>query len=281
MLAPLEWFAVAIRYVSGHLNDLSIRHFSGYCHILLMRRVLQKSHVIFGGTDLLTKFLAVCEVICLCRRCSWQTDNTLLFSCIDKERQLENFIEKLCFRFMIKSTERHWRDLAFCLSLIPFGERGIKKLHENVVCFADKMHVDAVYESITGIIANAKKAQVMKPDVKVILQELEDLVEELRNKNLTESELVQRTKRGIAQASATKRGNKPSCATPKSQKTPAKGRRRCQRKLARISESSDEDEEDQESPPPSPRKARPQRQCKVRIQLSDSSEEEVDDSDDE
>lgn len=205
----------------------------------------------------------------------------LLFSCIDKERQLENFIEKLCFRFMIKSTERHWRDLAFCLSLIPFGERGIKKLHENVVCFADKMHVDAVYESITGIIANAKKAQVMKPDVKVILQELEDLVEELRNKNLTESELVQRTKRGIAQASATKRGNKPSCATPKSQKTPAKGRRRCQRKLARISESSDEDEEDQESPPPSPRKARPQRQCKVRIQLSDSSEEEVDDSDDE
>lgn len=207
----------------------------------------------------------------------------LLFSCINKDRQLENFVEKLCFRFMIMTTERHWRDLAFCLSLIPFGERGIKKLHENVVCFADKMHVDAVYESITGIISNAKKAQVMKADVKVILQELEDLVEELRNKGLTESELVQRTKKGIAQATATKRGNKQSCATPRSQKTPAKakGKRRCQRKMSRLSESSDEDEEDQESAPPSTRKALPRRQCKVQIQFSDSSEAEVDEGDDE
>ncbi|KAL1417635.1 hypothetical protein MTO96_026687 [Rhipicephalus appendiculatus] len=205
----------------------------------------------------------------------------LLFSCINKDRQLENFVEKLCFRFMIMTTERHWRDLAFCLSLIPFGERGIKKLHENVVCFADKMHVDAVYESITGIISNAKKAQVMKADVKVILQELEDLVEELRNKGLTESELVQRTKKGIAQASATKRGNRQTCATPRSQKTPAKGKRRCQKKMSRLSESSDEDEEEQESPPPSTRKALPRRQCKVQIQFSDSSEAEVDDGDDE
>ncbi|KAH7956513.1 hypothetical protein HPB52_010154 [Rhipicephalus sanguineus] len=159
----------------------------------------------------------------------------------------EHGIDEKNFHIVMK-TERHWRDLAFCLSLIPFGERGIKKLHENVVCFADKMHVDAVYESITGIISNAKKAQVMKADVKVILQELEDLVEELRNKGLTESELVQRTKKGIAQATATKRGNKQSCATPRSQKTPAKakGKRRCQRKMSRLSESSDEDEEDQE-----------------------------------
>lgn len=137
----------------------------------------------------------------------------LLFSCISKDKQLENFVEKLCFRFMLMTTERHWRDLAYCLSLIPFGERGIKKLHENVVCFADKMHVDAVYESITGIISNAKKAQLLKADVKVILEELEELVEELRNKGLTESELVQRTKKRTTQASATKRGSKQSCAS--------------------------------------------------------------------
>ncbi|KAH6934357.1 hypothetical protein HPB50_023376 [Hyalomma asiaticum] len=194
----------------------------------------------------------------------------------------EHGIDEKSFRVVMK-TERHWRDLAYCLSLIPFGERGIKKLHENVVCFADKMHVDAVYESIMGIISNAKKAQVMKADVKVILQELEDLVEELRNKGLTESELVQRTKKGIAQASAKKRGNKQSCATPRGQKTPARGKRRCRKKMSRLSESSNEDEEEEEeaSPPPTARKALPRRQCKLQIQFSDSSEAEVDDNDDE
>ncbi|XP_065304685.1 condensin complex subunit 1-like isoform X2 [Dermacentor albipictus] len=201
----------------------------------------------------------------------------LLFSCISKDKQLENFVEKLCFRFMLMTTERHWRDLAYCLSLIPFGERGIKKLHENMVCFADKMHVDAVYESITGIISNAKKAQVMKADVKVILEELEDLVEELRNKGLTESELVQRTKKRSTQASATKRGGKQSCATPRNQKTPAQGKRKCRKKMSRLSESSDDDEEEQASPPPSTRKALPRRQCKVQIQFSDSSEAEMGD----
>ncbi|XP_065301662.1 condensin complex subunit 1-like isoform X2 [Dermacentor albipictus] len=148
----------------------------------------------------------------------------LLFSCISKDKQLESFAEKLCFRFMLMTTERHWRNLAYCLSLIPFGERGIKKLHENMVCFADKMHVDAVYKSITGIISNAKKAQVMKADVKVILEELEGLVEKLRNKGLTESELVQRTKR----------------QKPRNRKTAAQANRKCQ-KMSRLSESSEEE----------------------------------------
>ncbi|KAH7959195.1 hypothetical protein HPB49_009164 [Dermacentor silvarum] len=112
---------------------------------------------------------------------------------------------------------------------------------------------------------------------KVILEELEELVEELRNKGLTESELVQRTKKRTTQASATKRGSKQSCATPRNQKTPAQGKRKFRKKILPLSESSEEDEEEQASPPPSTRKALPRRQCKVQIQFSDSSEAEMGD----
>lgn len=197
----------------------------------------------------------------------------LLFSCINKDRQLENFVEKLCFRFLTMTTERQWRDLAYCMSLIPFGERGIKKLHENIVCFGDKLHIDAVYESITSIISSAKKLQIMKVDFKTVLQEFEDLVEDLRNKGVTDGELLQRTKRHSGPAS-TNNKRKQSCATPRSQKTGTQARKKSHKKLARISESSED--ENPGSPQLAKRKTLPRRQCKVQIQFSDSSENEMD-----
>ncbi|XP_077510850.1 CAP-D2 condensin subunit [Amblyomma americanum] len=196
----------------------------------------------------------------------------LLFSCISKDKQLENFVEKLCFRFLTMTTERQWRDLAYCMSLIPFGERGIKKLHENIVCFGDKLHIDAVYESITSIISSAKKLQIMKIDFKTVLQEFEDLVEDLRNKGATDGELLQRTKKHSGSASTNKR--KQSCATPRSQKTGTQARKKSVKKMAHISESSEE--EDPTSPQLTKRKTLPRRQCKVQIQFSDSSENEMD-----
>lgn len=52
-------------------------------------------------------------------------------SIILQERQAESIIEKLCQRFRIVTDERQWRDIAFCMSLLPFkSEKSVKKLVE-------------------------------------------------------------------------------------------------------------------------------------------------------
>lgn len=48
---------------------------------------------------------------------------------IIQEKQAESIIEKLCLRFKPATEERQWRDIAFCLSLLPFkSERSLKRL---------------------------------------------------------------------------------------------------------------------------------------------------------
>lgn len=204
---------------------------------------------------------------------SFRTVMKLLFSCINKKKDLENFVEKLCFRFLTMKTECQWRDLAYCMSLIPFGERGIRKLYENINCFGDKLRVDAVYESIISIISGAKKVQTMKPETKTLIQEFEDLVEELHSKGITEGELTKRTKKSVAMPkSATRHGGKPPCATPANLGTQSKRRRR---RMSSISESEEGDEDIEVTPAPlTTRKALPRRQGKVQVQFSDSSEDD-------
>ena len=56
-------------------------------------------------------FLTVTPV-CLCGR--------FVLGLIQKDRQLESLVEKLCHRLRAAPEPRQWRDLAFCLSLINF-----------------------------------------------------------------------------------------------------------------------------------------------------------------
>lgn len=89
---------------------------------------------------------------------------------INKDRQVESLIEKLCFRFRITNQERQWRDIAFCLSLLTYTEKTIKKLMENIRFFKDKVQVEEVYNSFKLIIHNTLK--LAKIDLKVSLKVL-------------------------------------------------------------------------------------------------------------
>lgn len=56
-----------------------------------------------------------------------------IFTFIEKDKQAEAIVEKLCQRFQLAETERQWRDIAFCLSLLPFkSEKSVKKLIEGL-----------------------------------------------------------------------------------------------------------------------------------------------------
>ena len=63
--------------------------------------------------------------------------------------------------------ERQWRDLAFCLSMLSYNEKTIRKLQENESCFIDKLSSEDVFSSFMTIINGARK--FAKPETKVII----------------------------------------------------------------------------------------------------------------
>ena len=76
-----------------------------------------------------------------------------------KEKQAESIVEKLCQRFRLSEDTRQWRDIAFCLSLLPFkSERSVKKLIEGLPFYRDKLHEEGVYARFQEILAKVRHA---------------------------------------------------------------------------------------------------------------------------
>ena len=83
----------------------------------------------------------------------FQSTMRYIFTFIEKEKQAESIAEKLCQRFRLTEDERQWRDIAFCLSLLPFkSERSVKKLIEGLPFYRDKLHEDTVFARFQEIL---------------------------------------------------------------------------------------------------------------------------------
>ena len=62
-------------------------------------------------------------------------------------------MEKLCQRFRLSTEPRQWRDIAYCLSLLPFkSERSVKKLIEGLPFYQDKLHEEPVFNRFNEIL---------------------------------------------------------------------------------------------------------------------------------
>uniref|UniRef100_A0AAG5CMQ8 Condensin complex subunit 1 n=1 Tax=Anopheles atroparvus TaxID=41427 RepID=A0AAG5CMQ8_ANOAO len=95
---------------------------------------------------------------------------------INKDKQIESLVEKLCLRFRVTNEVRQWRDIAFCLSLLSYNEKTIKKLMENVGCFKDKVQHEEIYQAFRTIISNTNK--LAKPELKSVVLEFETRLKE-------------------------------------------------------------------------------------------------------
>lgn len=70
-----------------------------------------------------------------------------------QEKQAESIVDKLCQRFRVVTDERQWRDIAFCMSMLPFkSERSVKKLVDGLPFYQDKLKEDVVYRLFTEIL---------------------------------------------------------------------------------------------------------------------------------
>lgn len=136
-----------------------------------------------------------------------------IFTFVDKEKQAENVVEKLCQRFRLTSAERQWRDIAYCLSLLPYkSERSVKKLIEGLPFYQDKLYDEIIYRRFIEIIAKARsakgsggsggKAAAMGGGGDAELQDFEQLIQNSHSKGEEEIQLERGTAANVAKAQA-------------------------------------------------------------------------------
>ncbi|KAL8202753.1 UNVERIFIED_CONTAM: Condensin complex subunit 1 [Gekko kuhli] len=106
-----------------------------------------------------------------------------LFSYITKDKQTESLVEKLCQRFRTVRTERQHHDLAFCLTLLPLTDRGLRKMQDNFDCFGDKLQDAAVYSCFQVVLGRLRRL-CAKPEMKALVEEFEQKLQKCHNRGL-------------------------------------------------------------------------------------------------
>lgn len=158
---------------------------------------------------------------------------TYIMDLIDKDRQVESLVDKLCLRFKVTTVERQWRDIAYCLSLLRHTEKTLKKLIDHIPQFKDKIQSDEVMDCFKTIINNANK-QVTKSELKIIAKELDMKLQECLMTGTDGAQQVDGDAAGVESSQAPVKGKK------RTQKVAAKQKRRNNRYAS--SDGSDYDE---------------------------------------
>ncbi|CAO3636786.1 unnamed protein product [Mucor hiemalis] len=128
------------------------------------------------------------------------------FDFTEKEKQAENIVDKLCQRFLTAEDERNWRDISYCLSLLPFKtEKPFKKLLEGWPAYQDKIHEDAVHKCFLEIISKGRFQKNTRPELKALIDELEQRVEKQRGPEVVEKPEKSTKKAGRAVRSKDKK----------------------------------------------------------------------------
>ncbi|XP_064081670.1 condensin complex subunit 1-like [Macrobrachium nipponense] len=151
-----------------------------------------------------------------------------IFALLQKDKQLETLAEKLCHRFQATITPRQWRDIAYCLSLLQYNDKSVRKLSENFACYGDKLHEPEVFDFFLGILANARKNS--KPEAKAQIDELEAKIQENHDKGVEDENALTNA------ANAKSKSRKPSKTVTK-----------VKRVRLQVADSSSEDEGGRES----------------------------------
>lgn len=97
-----------------------------------------------------------------------------LMSFLTKDKQHEGLVEKLCHRFASVKNSAQRRlllDIAFCLSLINYSDKAIRKLVDLQKTYADQLADNEMYSLFQKVTAKAKKSS--KSETKLLVEELE------------------------------------------------------------------------------------------------------------
>ncbi len=64
-----------------------------------------------------------------------------------------------------------WRNIAYCLSLLNYNDKAVRKLNELSKCYQDKLVDEEVFGYFTAVLNKIRK--FAKQDIKEVIAELE------------------------------------------------------------------------------------------------------------
>ncbi|KAI8092765.1 non-SMC mitotic condensation complex subunit 1-domain-containing protein [Halteromyces radiatus] len=143
------------------------------------------------------------------------------FEFVEKGKHAENVVDKLCQRFQNAEEGRGWRDIAFCLSLLPYKtEKSYRKLLDGLPYYQDKLHDDAVHKYFLEIIAKGRSAQkLQKAELKTIVDELEAKVESISGISKEDKQKAAKPKKKVVLRAIRKDQRSSSSSVPPSSVT--------------------------------------------------------------
>ena len=98
---------------------------------------------------------------------SFRQITQFVFNFIQTDKETESLIEKLCHRFTTTTNVQQWRDIACCLSMLSFSERGIKKLYSCANTYKDICHDSIIYLHFAEMITKSRKAKQTQSAIEV------------------------------------------------------------------------------------------------------------------
>lgn len=169
---------------------------------------------------------------------------------IKKDKQMETLVGKLCVRFRNTNKERQWRDVAYCLSLLNYNEKIMRKLIEHIGAYKDKIQYDEIYDSFKTIISNANK-QVTKPELKIMAKELDTKLHECLDVDQNGGDASMNGNREIGDGDSSDRSNGPSASQKHKKQTQKRTAPKTKKKsrLDRFADFDSDEESDENAPP--------------------------------
>jgi hypothetical protein len=151
-----------------------------------------------------------------------------VFGFIQTDAETVSLIEKLCHRFTSVNNVQQWRDIACCLSMLSFNEKGIKKLFACAPTYKELCHDDVIYLHFAEMIKKSKSQATQAA------LEVQKIIDECYMKHHPNSSLPT----GEAAAKGAKKGKKGAAAGTKAKR---------KRKGGNDDDDDDEVEEEESS----------------------------------
>lgn len=95
---------------------------------------------------------------------------------VDKNKRMESLVDRFCCKFSVDENERLNTNIAYCLSLVTYNEKALRKLQFNFSMYKHQVHNKEIYEFFTAILSECVKIKVGKVDLKPIATEIEQAI---------------------------------------------------------------------------------------------------------
>jgi condensin complex subunit 1 len=131
---------------------------------------------------------------CIFNRSAFKETIKFLLGFIAKDKHSEALCEKMLHRFEISDEMCVWRDAAYCLSLLTFNEKVLRRLFDSLRHYGKAIGDDDVWSSFTVILSKVKKSALVKADLKPVMEEWETALLKLRAGSVEDNQVDTKAK---------------------------------------------------------------------------------------